>query len=145
MEEQASTSISEMPPLAPAPAQLPPLVHPPPLASVPVQFETLSLNTPLQPIPPLPECPTPVTGELSPAEKLVNDQLAANASGDASLVSEAGKRGMYGRSMRIQRKDVRACRNAHHRTTEHVDAKRSERIQGTDTKGKGCSDQDWQW
>ena len=89
------TSTSEMPPLAPAPAQLPPLVHPPPLAPVSVQFETLSLNTPLQPIPPLPDCSSPTNGELSPAEKLVNDQLAANASGDASLVGEAGKRGVY--------------------------------------------------
>ena len=145
MEEQAPTSIDEMPPLAPAPAQLPPLVHPPPLASVPVQFETLSLNTPLQPIPPLPECPAPVTGELSPAEKLVNDQLAANASGDASLMSEAGKRGTFRHLSVIEWENVWHCRNAHHRTAEHVDAKRSERIQGTDTKGKGCSDQDWQW
>lgn len=76
------TSISEMPPLGPAPAQLPPLIHPPPLnlpttvlngpvsnspeAAVPVpeatvpiqgQFETLSLNTPLESVPAPPPPP----------------------------------------------------------------------------------------
>jgi hypothetical protein len=71
-----STSIPNMPPLSSAPAQLPPVVHPPPIVlpssagngsaeasnikvetTAPIQapFETLSLNTPLQPIAPVSE------------------------------------------------------------------------------------------
>lgn len=70
-----NTSIPPMPPLGPAPANLPPVIHPPPLnlpttvlngsvpspaevapaidPTVPVQgqFETLSLSTPMEPIP----------------------------------------------------------------------------------------------
>jgi hypothetical protein len=56
------SSNNQMPPLGPAPTQLPPLVHPPsmtngsvgenkvePVVPIQTQFESLTLNTPLQP------------------------------------------------------------------------------------------------
>jgi hypothetical protein len=68
MEQQSTpfSSLNQIPPLGPAPIQLPPVVHPPPSSvtngtnsvgaakidsSVPIQtqFESLTLNTPLQP------------------------------------------------------------------------------------------------
>ncbi len=88
-------SIPQMPPLGPAPAQLPPLVHPPPpLASgtslqsvintnaalpeaampVQTQFETLSLNTPLESIAPssFPNDVTQINNEVGVSQVLVD-------------------------------------------------------------------------
>jgi len=114
-------------PLGPAPAQLPPLVHPiPPIVSpqlepiVPIQtqFETLTLNSPLEPISTL--IPQPSIGndltqhqysstqgnhELSTTQELVDGNSFAlssvdgnamvNSNGQESLTPEEGQRGMY--------------------------------------------------
>ncbi len=107
-------------PLGPAPAQLPPLVHPiPPIVSpqlepiVPIQtqFETLTLNSPLEPISTL--IPQPSIGkdltqgnhELSTTQELLDGNSFAlssvdanaivNPNGQESLTPEEGQHGMY--------------------------------------------------
>ncbi len=112
--------LQSMPPLGPAPVQLPPLVHPPPPISggvqiqsvinpnaaipetqiVPVQaqFETLNLNSPTVPQAPIPN-------ELGPSQELVDgDQLASSpidpnaivdTNGESSAAPEEAKAGMY--------------------------------------------------
>jgi hypothetical protein len=69
MEQQSGSFLpnNQMPPLGPAPAQLPPVIHPPrqpvtngtksvdgtkvePFVPIQTQFESLTLNTPLQPL-----------------------------------------------------------------------------------------------
>lgn len=114
--EQQATSNNPLPPLAPAPVELPPLVNPPrpPVtngtnsvnptksdSTVPVhtQFESLSLNTPLQP---------PPNGDLS-SQQLgsvqINNELGGsqetfdendptiNPHADLSLTNDDGTRG----------------------------------------------------
>jgi hypothetical protein len=113
-----------MPPLGPAPVQLPPLVHPPPaptsggvqiqsvinpnaaipetqvesIVPVQAQFETLNLNSPTVPQASIPN-------ELGPSQELVDgDQLASSPidpnaivdpNGESSAASEEAKAGMY--------------------------------------------------
>jgi hypothetical protein len=118
MEQQSTplSSINQMPPLGPAPAQLPPVLHPPSQSitngtksvgehevepTVPIQshFESLTLHTPLQP-------PTDidltqqqfpsfhVNNEFSGAQESADDNDAAlNPSGELS--NEDGSRGIY--------------------------------------------------
>ncbi len=133
-------SINQIPPLGPAPAQLPPLVHPPPpgaplqsvinsnatiqetkvepIVPLQTQFETLNLNTPLEPIPSvvsqtlLPNdliqqqfSSAQINNELNSSQELVDGNLIAsppidpnatvNLNDESSLVAEEGKRGMY--------------------------------------------------
>ncbi|CAF3647940.1 unnamed protein product [Adineta steineri] len=125
--------------LAPAPAQLPPLVHPPPMmpfqtsisnnnatqeiklepiGSFQTQFETLTLNTPLEPITSaVPQAPVnedltqqqqqqypsgQINNELNTTQELVNGNsivppigevnAIVNPNGELSLVPEEGKR-----------------------------------------------------
>jgi hypothetical protein len=107
-------------PLGPAPAQLPPLVHPippivlpqlEPIVPIQTQFETLTLNSPLEPISTL--IPQPSIGndltqgnhELSTTQELVDGNSFAlssvdanaivNSNGQESLTPEEGQRGMY--------------------------------------------------
>jgi hypothetical protein len=118
-------TIAQIPPLGPAPAQLPPLVHPPPpgvplqsviqeikvepIVPIQIQFETLCLNTPLEPI--LPIIPqssitndfTQINNELSPSQEFVDgnamaappidSNAAINPTDESSLVPEEGKSG----------------------------------------------------
>jgi len=105
-------SISQMPPLGPAPVQLPPLVHPPPpgvqlqsvvntnaaiqettfesIIPVPVQiqFETLNLNTPLELIPPLSiiNDSAQINNELNTSQELVDGNSIASPTIDANGV-----------------------------------------------------------
>jgi hypothetical protein len=124
MEQQSATfsSNNQMPPLGPAPAQLPPVVHPPrqtvtngtnsvgetkvePAVPIQTQFESLSLNTPLQP-------PTgtdlsqdqfssvQINNELSGTQESIDDNsndndATINPTGELSLTNEDGTRGMY--------------------------------------------------
>jgi hypothetical protein len=128
-------SVSQIPPLGPAPAQLPPVVHPPPLVlpqsvingnatiqeikmepviPIQAQFETLSLNTPLEPIPQLSaendltqqQFPSvQMNNELSTAQELVDGNpiappaadgtVAVNPTGESSLIPEEARRGKY--------------------------------------------------
>jgi hypothetical protein len=112
--------LQSMPPLGPAPVQLPPLVHPPPaptsggvqiqsvinpnaaipetqvesIVPVQAQFETLNLNSPTVPQAPIPN-------ELGPSQELVDgDQLASSpidpnaivdTNGESSAASEEAK------------------------------------------------------
>jgi hypothetical protein len=115
--------VSQMPPLGPAPAQLPPLVHPPipppqsvintnvtmqeSVIPIQTQFETLSLHTPLEPIPPLSilndlplQQQEQFTSVLNPTHESVDGNpidvnAAVNPADESSLVAEEGKRGMY--------------------------------------------------
>ena len=118
----ASTYIPQMPPLGPAPAQLPPIIHPPPTAvpqsvisgsstaasdaqaepAVPIQatFETLSLNSPLEPIAPVTElasgtdaAQTPADGEAIVPPTANDNALVASANGDVPLGAEGEKSG----------------------------------------------------
>lgn len=105
--------IPQMPPLGPAPVQLPPLVHPPPappttavvpnqsiaepqvepVVPIQTQFETLNLNSPSEPVnnesntlpPPLPPLPDGVPLVPPPF----------NTNGESSLVPEENKPGRY--------------------------------------------------
>jgi hypothetical protein len=123
MEQQSTpfSSTNQMPPLGPAPAQLPPLNHPPsshsitngtksvdehkaePTVPIQTQFESLSLHTPLQP-PPANNNPTQqqfpsyqINNELSGAQESVDDnqidnEAELNPTGELS--NEDGSRGM---------------------------------------------------
>ncbi|CAF0988567.1 unnamed protein product [Rotaria magnacalcarata] len=126
--EQQSTNLpssatllpnNQMPPLGPAPTQLPPVVHPPPQSltngsksleetrtesAVPIQnqFESLSLNSPLQPSArsDLSQSKFPsvqINNELSGSQQSVDDnpidnEAAMNPIGDLSLSSDDGTR-----------------------------------------------------
>lgn len=101
-------SIPQMPPLGPAPAQLPPLAHPPPTgiptsyatmqettfdSTIPVQtqMETLSLNSSLEPMPtfvPQSIINTEFNGtqELVDGNSMVPIPSDATANGESSLV-----------------------------------------------------------
>jgi hypothetical protein len=94
-------SMSQMPPLGPAPVQLPPLVHPPPpgvqlqsvintnatiqetkfesIIPVQIQFETLNLNTPLELIAPLSiiNDSAQINNELNTSQELVDGNSIA--------------------------------------------------------------------
>jgi len=123
--EQQSGSFSpnnQMPPLGPDPAQLPPVVHPPrqpvtngtksvdeikvePVVPIQTQFESLTLNTPLQP---------PTNNDLSQQQfssVQTNNQLSGtqelndensndndaivNPNDESSFTNEDGTRGMF--------------------------------------------------
>ena len=118
----ASSSIPPMPPLGPAPAQLPPVLHPPPIAAingnspagptetqaeaaVPIQasFETLSLHSPSEPSAP--------SGELAPGTDLAQpivpppvdeNALVASANGDLPLEGDAEKSGKTRREVLLK-------------------------------------------
>ncbi len=112
-------SNNQMSPLGPAPTQLPPILNPPrqpvtngtksieehkvePVVPIQTQFESLTLNTPLQP---------PVGSDLSQQQFQINNELGGaqesnddnaidndstiNPTGELSSLSEAGTRGMY--------------------------------------------------
>jgi len=124
-------SISQMAPLGPAPAQLPPLVNPPPPPGVPLQsvintnvpiqeikiepivpiqtqFETLNLNSSLEPIPSVVPQPsiandlTQINNKSGISQELVDGNSIAtppiditsvvNPNGESLLVPEEGKR-----------------------------------------------------
>jgi len=115
-------TLPQMPPLGPAPTQLPPLVHPPPSVplqsvinpnatiletNIPVQtqFETLNLNQPLEPISSIVNDSTQINNELNTTQKLVDGNSilspsidtneTINPNGESSLVAEQDKIGMY--------------------------------------------------
>lgn len=91
-------SLPQMPPLGPAPAQLPPLAHPPPVGSIPTnhatiqettfdssipvqgQFETLNLNSPTQPMPPV------INNEANATQELVDGNSMATPPSDLTSV-----------------------------------------------------------
>lgn len=138
----ASTSIPQMPPLGPAPAQLPPVIHPPPIAvpqavisgastaasdahaesAVPIQamFETLSLNSPLEPIAPGTELALGTDAAHAPADGQAivpptadDNALVARANGDVPLGAEGENSGKTDRDDFLKRSiDGCACRSA---------------------------------
>ena len=162
----ASASIPQMPPLGPAPAQLPPVIHPPPIpvpqsvisgtstaafdaqavSAVPIQatFETLSLNSPLEPIAPITELASDTDAAQPPADgqaifpPTVDDNaLVATANGDVPLGAEGEKSGKTDRDDFLKGFiDGCDCRSAQSSPGEHVDTERYERIQRTDPKRK---------
>lgn len=116
-QQQSTTSNNPLSPLAPAPAELPPVVNPPRLpatngtnpsnptkveSTVPVhtQFESLSLNTPLQPptngdLSSQPFGSVPINNEVSGSqEALEENDPTINPHGDLSLTNDDGTRGM---------------------------------------------------
>ena len=120
MEQQSTpfSSLNQMPPLGPAPTQLPPVVHPPPLpsstngtssaaetkieSSVPIQtqFESLTLHTPLQPpassdLSQQQFSSVQRNNELNGSQESIDDNDAdGNPTGELSLSNDDGTRGM---------------------------------------------------
>jgi len=114
-------SVAQMPPLGPAPAQLPPLAHPPPPppsssniplqvipnpnldSTIPVQsqFEALNLNSPSEPTANDFGQPSvaSLSSDLAPSQDLINGQLAvsppADENGEASAIPDDAKPGEY--------------------------------------------------
>ena len=150
---------AQLPPLGPAPVQLPPLVHPPippsqfpPLVYPPVptpqsvvntnaanqeqvipiqtQFETLSLTTPLEPIPQQSVgYDSQVLSELNTTQELVagnpiDPDAAVNPTDEASSVGEEGRPGMYLNSILINKYIYTINRITNYHTSKYVDTKR---------------------
>ena len=115
-QQQSATSNNPLPPLAPAPTELPPLVNPPrpPItngknpgnptkldSTVPVhsQFESLSLNTPLQSPPNVDLLSqqigsVQINNELSGSQETFDENdPTINPHGDLSLTNDDGTRG----------------------------------------------------
>jgi hypothetical protein len=144
---------AQLPPLGPAPAQLPPLVHPPiptpqfpPLVYPPVpipqsvvntnainqeqvipiqtQFETLSLNTPLEPIPQQSVGnDSQFSSELNTTQELV-DGNPIDPDAAVNPTGEEGKRGMYLSSILINKYIYIINRITEYHTSKYVDTKR---------------------
>lgn len=122
--EQAPSNNNQIPPLGPAPTQLPPVVNPPrqpvtngnnsvdetkvePVIPIQTQFESLTLNTPLQPPTdidlsqqqqqyPSVQMNNELSGTQENFEENSNDNdPTINPTGDLSLTNEDGTRGMF--------------------------------------------------
>ena len=153
-QQQSTASNNPLPPLAPAPTELPPVVNPPrlpvtngtnpnnqakPESTVPVhtQFESLSLNTPLQP-------PTnddlssqqfgsvQINNEFSGSqESLEENDPTINPQGDLSLTNDDGTRGrvLFTSSILQFSLGYQLNRISEYCSSKHVDTERYQRIQ----------------